>query len=33
MLSAAIILTEANDLVAPLHDRMPVVLLPEGYED
>ena len=29
--SATIIVTAANDVVAPLHDRMPVILAPEDY--
>ncbi len=29
--SCTILTTNANELVAPLHDRMPVVLLPEDY--
>lgn len=28
----AIITTEANDLVKPIHDRMPVILSPEAEE-
>jgi putative SOS response-associated peptidase YedK len=28
---AAILTTEANDLVSPLHDRMPVILPPDAY--
>jgi putative SOS response-associated peptidase YedK len=30
--SCAIITTTANELVGPLHDRMPVILPPESYE-
>jgi len=30
--SCAIITTEANDLMAPLHDRMPVILRPDDYD-
>lgn len=30
--SCTIITTDANDLVAPLHDRMPVILAPEAYD-
>jgi putative SOS response-associated peptidase YedK len=33
ILSAAIIVTDANALVAQLHDRMPVILSPESYEE
>jgi putative SOS response-associated peptidase YedK len=29
--SAAIIVTDANELVAPLHDRMPVIVAPADY--
>lgn len=32
ILSAAIIVRDANDLVAPLHDRMPVILEPGDYD-
>ena len=32
LLSAAIIVGEANSLVAQVHDRMPVILLPEDYD-
>lgn len=32
LLSAAIIVGEPNPLVAGVHDRMPVMLLPEGYD-
>ncbi len=28
----AIITTDANELVAEIHDRMPVILAPEAYE-
>jgi putative SOS response-associated peptidase YedK len=28
----AIITTEANELTAPMHDRMPVILMPRDYE-
>jgi putative SOS response-associated peptidase YedK len=31
--SCAILTTEANDLVRPLHDRMPVVIAPERFAD
>jgi putative SOS response-associated peptidase YedK len=31
--SCTIITTEANELVRPLHDRMPVILPPEAYDD
>ncbi len=31
MESCAILTTEANDLVRPIHDRMPVILPPEAY--
>ena len=31
--SCAIITTEANELLATIHDRMPVILLPSGYEE
>ena len=30
--SFAIITTEANELTAPVHDRMPVILMPRDYE-
>jgi putative SOS response-associated peptidase YedK len=30
--SCAIITTTCNDLLAPIHDRMPVILRPESYE-
>ncbi len=30
--SCALLTTEANELVAPLHDRMPVILSPESYD-
>ena len=30
--SCAIITTTANDLLAPIHDRMPVILYPKSYE-
>jgi len=30
--SATIITTDANDVVAPIHDRMPVILHPEDYD-
>jgi putative SOS response-associated peptidase YedK len=29
--SCAILTTEANDLVRPVHDRMPVILGPDGF--
>lgn len=32
VLSAAIIVGEANPLVSPVHDRMPVILMPEDYD-
>ncbi len=32
LLSATIIVGEPNPLVAGIHDRMPVVLMPEGYD-
>lgn len=32
MRSCTIITTAPNDLVAPIHNRMPVILPPEGYE-
>jgi putative SOS response-associated peptidase YedK len=32
ILSAAIIVGEPNRLVAPIHDRMPVILAPESYD-
>ena len=32
IVSAAIIVGEANPLVAPVHDRMPVILMPEDYD-
>ncbi len=32
ILSAAIIVGEANPLVAPVHDRMPVILMPQDYD-
>ena len=32
MVSAAVIVGEANPLVAPVHDRMPVILMPEDYD-
>jgi len=31
--SCAIVTTEANELVAPIHDRMPVYLHPEEYDE
>lgn len=31
--TAAIVTTRANDLMAPIHDRMPAVLLPEDFEE
>ena len=31
--SYAVVTTEANELVRPLHDRMPVVVPPEGFSD
>ncbi len=30
--SCTIITTQPNDVVAPIHDRMPAILLPEAYE-
>lgn len=30
--SCTIIVTDANDLVAPIHDRMPVILAPNDYD-
>src|SRR6185369_13970010 len=30
--SCTIITTEANELMSPLHDRMPVILSPDDYE-
>jgi len=30
--SCAIITTSANELIEPLHDRMPAILRPESYE-
>jgi putative SOS response-associated peptidase YedK len=30
--SCTLLTTEANELIAPLHDRMPVILPPESYE-
>ena len=30
--SCTLLTTEANELVAPLHDRMPVILSPENYD-
>ena len=32
VISCAIITTEANELLRPIHDRMPVILQPEAYE-
>ncbi len=32
IVSAAIVVGEANPLVAPVHDRMPVILMPEDYD-
>jgi putative SOS response-associated peptidase YedK len=29
--TCTILTTEANDLVRPVHDRMPVIIVPEGY--
>jgi putative SOS response-associated peptidase YedK len=31
--SATIIVTDANELVAPLHDRMPVIIDPTDFDD
>lgn len=31
--SCTILTTEANELIAPLHDRMPVILAPEDFDD
>src|SRR3990172_4193906 len=30
--SCTILTTEANELIAPMHDRMPVIVAPENYE-
>ena len=30
--SCTLLTTEANDLIAPMHDRMPVIVAPENYE-
>jgi len=30
--SCALLTTEANELIAPMHDRMPVIVAPENYE-
>jgi putative SOS response-associated peptidase YedK len=30
--SCTLLTTEANDLIAPMHDRMPVIVSPEDYE-
>jgi putative SOS response-associated peptidase YedK len=30
--SCTLLTTEANELIAPLHERMPVILLPESYD-
>jgi len=30
--SCSIVVTEANDVLKPIHDRMPVILSPEDYE-
>lgn len=32
VISCAIITTEANELLSPIHDRMPVILQPDAYE-
>ncbi len=32
ILSCTIITTDSNELIAPIHDRMPVILAPEAYE-
>jgi putative SOS response-associated peptidase YedK len=32
VVSCAIITTEANELLSPIHDRMPVILQPDAYE-
>jgi len=31
--SCTIVVTEANELLAPIHDRMPVIVPPDDYED
>jgi putative SOS response-associated peptidase YedK len=31
--SFAIVTTEANEIMAPIHDRMPVILLPQDWEE
>jgi putative SOS response-associated peptidase YedK len=31
LVSCALIVTQANDLMAPIHDRMPVIIAPEDY--
>jgi putative SOS response-associated peptidase YedK len=31
--SCALLTTDANELMAPLHNRMPVIIAPEDYED
>ena len=30
--SCSIVVTEANDVLKPIHDRMPVILSPEDYD-
>jgi putative SOS response-associated peptidase YedK len=30
--SCTLLTTEANELIAPMHDRMPVIVAPENYE-
>lgn len=33
LISCTILTTTANDLLAPIHDRMPVILSPQSYDD